>query len=321
MFCVKSHLFLVIIQPPKNEKVTLSTNFATPSNELPYTFEGYSTNFGPPNPNDNHVQTLQLIDQGLVNHRVTVQTLGEFCRDYLGFDPVRAPSAADWLTFPQQKLRSLTSGAVFHDTLGLGDLRAQFDYYPRDVWLYQLAAVWNRIGEEEHLMGRAGYVGDDIGSRLIGARLVRDMMQLAFFIERVYAPYAKWFGTAFRQLGCADDLTPLFEGALQASTWQDRETHLVAAYEALARLHNALKMTPPLRENTTRFFNRPFQVLQAQRFADALLAEVRDPEMQRVLRYGTIGGIDLVTDNTALREDIDRRVAIQHLYDINMHAP
>ncbi len=282
--------------------------------ELPYAFEGYSTNFSPPDPNDNSVQTLQPIDQGPVNHRVAVQTLGEFCRNYLGFDPVQAPSATDWLTFPQQKLRSITAGAIFHDTIGLGELRAQFDYYPRDVWLYQLAAVWNRIGEAEHLMGRAGYVGDEIGSRLIGARLVRDLMQLAFFIERVYAPYAKWFGTAFRQLGCADELMPLLEGALQALTWQERETHLVAAYGALARRHNALKVTPPLQASTTRFFKRPFQVLHAQRFADALLAEIRDPEMLHLLRHGTIGGIDLITDNASLCEDVDRRVALQHLY-------
>jgi hypothetical protein len=34
---------------------------------------------------------------------------------------------------------------------------------------------WNRIGQEEHLMGRADR-GDEIGSAIIAARLVRDLM-------------------------------------------------------------------------------------------------------------------------------------------------
>ena len=36
--------------------------------------------------------------------------------------------------------------------------------------------------------------------RLTAALLVRDVMRLAFLIERQYAPYAKWFGTGFARL-------------------------------------------------------------------------------------------------------------------------
>ena len=68
----------------------------------------------------------------------------------------------------------------------LGD---RFKYYPRDVWLYLMASGWNRIGQEEHLMGRAGLAGDEIGSALIGSRLVRDLMRLCFLMEQQYAPY------------------------------------------------------------------------------------------------------------------------------------
>jgi hypothetical protein len=35
-------------------------------------------------------------------------------------------------------------------------------------------------------MGRAGYVGDELGAALIGSRLVRDMMRLCFLMERQY---------------------------------------------------------------------------------------------------------------------------------------
>ena len=38
---------------------------------------------------------------------------------------------------------------------------------------------------------------------LIAARLVRDVMRLAFLMEREYPPYPKWFGTAFSGLHSA----------------------------------------------------------------------------------------------------------------------
>ncbi len=137
-----------------------------------------------------------------------------FWLDYLSFDLDREIEPIDWLTFPEQKLRTLMAGAVFHDDIGLQAVRDRFAYYPHDVWLYLLAAGWARIGQEEHLMGRAGYVGDEIGSALIGARLVRDIMRLCFLMERQYAPYPKWFGTAFQQLNAAATLTPILQQAL-----------------------------------------------------------------------------------------------------------
>lgn len=41
----------------------------------------------------------------------------------------------DWLTMPEQDLRKFTSGAVFHDEVGLQAARDRLAYYPRDVWL------------------------------------------------------------------------------------------------------------------------------------------------------------------------------------------
>src|SRR5205814_4162108 len=131
-----------------------------------------------------------------------------FFSDYLAVRIEDDIEPADWLTFPEQKLRTVAAGAVFHDHLGLGEIRQRFSYYPHDVWLYLLASGWARVGQEEHLMGRAGLAGDEIGSALIGARLVRDLVRLCFLMERVYAPYPKWFGAAFDRLGCAEKLSP-----------------------------------------------------------------------------------------------------------------
>jgi hypothetical protein len=287
---------------------------ATLAQRLPYTFRGYSTNFGEPNPEDNGVQLLTTIDSGPVNHRVSISTVRAFVQDYLGFDATQPLTAADWLTFPQQKLRTLTAGAVYHDAIGLEDVRSRFAWYPQDVWLYLLAAGWARVGQEEHLMGRAGLVGDELGSGLLGSRLVRDVMRLAFLMEKQYAPYPKWFGTAFSRLACAPDLTPYLLAAQTAPTWLERQRHLIPAYESLARMHNRLGLTEALPETTRHFFGRPFQVIALHGFADALLAQIRDPDVQPIATRQPIGNIDTISDNTDLLEGTNWRPTLRRLW-------
>jgi hypothetical protein len=285
------------------------------ADHLPYTFQGYPTNFTEPNPEDNNTQLLQAIDRGPVNHRVSTHTVPGFFADYLSFDIQRPIQPADWLTFSEQHLRTSTGGAVYHDEVGLQQVRSRFDYYPRDVWLYLLAAGWARIGQEEHLMGRAGLAGDEVGSALIGARLVRDVMRLCFLMERQYAPYPKWFGTAFKQLSCAETMLPSLQGALRARSWQARESHLVTAYEGIAVMHNALGLTEPLPTRPARFFGRPFRVIALHGFADALLRQIRDPAVKRIAERAPIGSVDLFSDNTDLLSSPSWRPILRGLYE------
>lgn len=281
---------------------------------LPYTFRGFSTNFTEPNPDDKGVQLLETVDNGPVNHRVELFTVSGFVADYLGVD-LAAPLTPDvWLALPQQRLRTTVGGAVYHDDVGLEAVRQRFAWYPHDVWLYLLAAGWARIGQEEHLMGRAGYAGDEIGSALIGARLVRDVMRLCFLMERTYAPYPKWFGTAFRQLACGPALAPVLERALHAQGWQAREDHLTVAYETLARLHNHLGLTEPMPEQVRDFFGRPFHVMALHGFADALVRAIADPVVQIIARRPLIGNVDLVSDNTDLLENNGWQPNLRALY-------
>jgi hypothetical protein len=282
---------------------------------LPARFCGYSTNFTPPNPADKNVQHLSDVDGPPINHRVEIVTVCSFFRDYLGLDLDRPIEAADWLTFPEQKLRSITAGFVYHDDLGLQGVRDRFAYYPRDVWLYLLASGWNRIGQEEHLMGRAGSVGDEIGSAIIGARLVRDIMRLGFLMERQYAPYAKWFGLAFGNLRCAGDMSPMLEGALKARNWQDRQEHLVEAYEYLARMHNKLGITEPRSETASDFWGRPFQVIHAGEVAEAIKARIEDRAVKLLACKALIGSVDQFSDSTDLLSDPLCRRTLRHLYE------
>jgi hypothetical protein len=252
-------------------------------------------------------------------HCVLIPTVRGFFDKILHADPSGELRPAEWLTFSEQHLRSLTQGRVFHDGLGqLAPIRARLAYYPPDLWLYLLAAQWQRIGQEEHFMGRCGQAGDDLGSRLVAGRLVKDIMRLCFLIERQYAPYIKWFGTAFAQLPCAGDLLPELEGALEANTWQARETHLSAAYEMIAAMHNRLGVTPPLSIQVRPFFDRPFQVIDAGRFTEALRAAITDPRVLALPAH--LGSVDQYVDSTdALNYSEQFRGMYQPVENSNPH--
>lgn len=115
-------------------------------------------------------------------------TLRGYFLEQLEFDIDGEIEAPDWLTFPEQRLGMVSAGAIYHDAVGLEAVRDRFAYYPRDVWRYLLLAGWWRIHPEANLVGRTGFVGDELGSTLIGSRLVHDLVRLCFLMERRYAP-------------------------------------------------------------------------------------------------------------------------------------
>ncbi len=284
------------------------------STHLPATFRGYSTGYD--NPARHGTRTLRPAKPGRVNHDVQTATLHEFIRAMLGIDLGPALSAADWLLMPQQALLEVTAGGVFHDGLGeLIPIREKLAWYPHDVWLYLLASQWMRIAQEEPFIGRCAEAGDELGSRIVAGRMVRDLMRLCFLIERRYAPYSKWLGTAFAHLDCASELAPILRSAMDAASFSQRESHLSAAYEAIARMHNHLAVTAPLDPSVRHFHDRPYLVLDAERFAIALTGAMIDPEMKRIHgAAGPIGGIDQFADSTNLLGRTDLRAYLQGLF-------
>lgn len=287
----------------------------TLGSELPRAIRGYSTSFTSPEAAPDGVRHMAPAPEGPVQHGVTIQSVHGFFRDLLGCDLDRPISPSDWLTFSEQQLRSVTHGPIYHDGVGLAQARAQLAWYPHDVWLYLLASGWNRISQEEHLMGRAGSVADEVGSALIGSRLVRDVMRLCFLMERVYAPYPKWFGSAFAQLACAGALLPSLQSALTAGTWQKRERHLVVAYEHVATMHNGLGLTDPLPENATNFHGRPFLVIAQHGFSEALVEQIGDAQIRRIASRRPIGSVDQFSDSTDLIGTACWKPALKALYE------
>ena len=231
--------------------------------QLPETFRGWLVRYG--------------WDDKPVKSAVEVARLGPWLEGHLGFDARGGVESRDWLTTPQQLLLGVTAGAVFHDGLGeLEPLRAQLEWYPRDIWLWLLAAQWRRLDQEEPFVGRAAEVGDELGSRILATRLARDLMRLCFLLERRYAPYSKWFGSAFARLDAAAEVGPPLERAAVADEFHTREEGLVEAFEAVARRHNALGLTEEIEPTVRLFHARPFRVIGSGRFADACLAQVED---------------------------------------------
>jgi hypothetical protein len=272
---------------------------------LPTRIEGWPTNFVPPT---GRIRTMAETD-GPVAHRIEITSLGPWLADRLGFDPRAGVTTADWLATPWQRLAEITGGAVYHDGIGeLTDVRRRLRWYPADVWRYVLAAVWQRIGQEEAFVGRTAEVGDDLGSRMLAARQVRELMRLGLLLDRRYPPYHKWLGSALAHVPSAQPLLPHLAAALAAADGAGRQAALCRAYEATARWQNATGLADPVEPTVRGYFDRPFLVLDAGRFATALLARITD----RALRTGPLtGSIDGYVDSTDLLVDpaLARRLA------------
>jgi hypothetical protein len=262
--------------------------------QLPRAFRGWPMAWSAPLTDEGGVRVPE--EGGPLQHRVEVADPGGLLVGLLGFDP-RGPITVDhWLTTPSQILRSVVEGAVYHDGLGvLQQVRASLGWYPHDVGLHVLACQWRRIGQEEHLVGRAAEVGDELGSRLLAGRLARDVVRLCFLIERRHAPYAKWLGSAFRQLDAASELEDPLLAAVSATDYPARERALCDAYEAAGRRCNALGVTQPVDARVRPFHDRPFMVLDAGRFAEACRQAIGDPAIRA---RGWLGSVDQVADAT-----------------------
>ncbi len=302
----KATLFVAESDYSSHHERILSTMAA----ELPTQIDGYATHFNTP---DVDGGTLAVTPTALVHHGVTVTTVKRFSHSYLGVDATDALPDHVWLRIPSQRLRTIRAGRVFADFRG--ELRAfceRLRWYPHHVWLYRMASAWRRVDQEEPFMARCGDVGDDLGSRLVAARQMTELMRLAFLLEREYAPYMKWFGSAFARLRLARVLGPLFHEGLVAVDWRGRESALNQAYVVLGEAHNALGVTAPVDVKLSHFHTRPYLVPHSGRFVDALEA-VRPPDaVHGWPEY--VGGVDQFVDSTDVLDRVERMHAIGSVF-------
>ena len=242
----------------------------------------------------------------VVRHRVEVTTPAGLVRARTGLDVGAGLAPADWLSLTGQAALEVTAGPVFEDGPGeITALRERLAWYPHDVWLHVLAADWVRVEQELPFVGRTGQRGDDLGSRLIAARLVATLVRLAFLVERCWPPYPKWAGTLFARLPVAATAGGHLGNAAAAGTWQERDAALRAACDALHERQRSVGLPALGGPACGAFHDRPFTGLRD--VPGVLRAAVVDPAVRALPHRG---GLEQWVDDVGTLTDAGVRVRL-----------
>ncbi|MBO2450416.1 DUF4037 domain-containing protein [Actinomadura barringtoniae] len=260
---------------------------------------------GLPDGYEDHPVRFPVTWDDAMTHNVEVATVGAFAESRLGVDPTDGLSTADWLVLTGQSILEVTAGPVFADqTKTLAPLRGQLAWYPADLERYVVACAWQRIAEYMPMVGRTAERGDELGSRLLSARLADDIVHLAFVLCRRWPPYPKWRGTVFAQLPVS---LPV-ETVMSAPTWQEREAALAEAAEELLNLQRERLPAPD--KATIPFFNRPYRTTTNE-IPEMLLADIEDPHIRSL---PLIGSVEQWADNVKALTDATRRASLRIMY-------
>lgn len=279
------------------------------SEQLPYTYKSYSVNFSSPDPADNGVRLPLFISEGKVSPLIFIQEFEEFMNEYLGKTVPTSFDYYDWLSFSEHRLLGFTSGKLFVDMLGIEDTRRKLRFYPHEVKLYMLASNWSIIAEEQAFVKRCGECGDELGSRIITARIADRLMRLCFLYEDRYAPYSKWFGTAFHTLDINPEISDNILKALAANDLLLRENYIVLSQKSVADLHNAKGITPVLDCKIEAYFGRDIKVIHAERIAAEimkLLKETVFEAMPLISTFSQVGNLNALSDHVGFIDRIKR---------------
>jgi hypothetical protein len=76
----------------------------------------------------------------------------------------------------------------------------------------------------------------------------------------------------------------------------------------VAEMHNALGITDFLATEVSQFYNRPFLVIHADRFVDAIRAVIRSEKVRTLPEH--LGSIDQFIDSTDAPRYLDRFRAV-----------
>lgn len=262
-----------------------------------------------------HPDGTALNDAQGTEHRIRITSMPELLRSTVLVDSIDEMSNAVWLATPMQVLIELTAGEVFVDDSGeLTEVRRRLDFYPDHIWRYQLAGLWMRISQVQPFIGRCFETGDRSGAATIALGVVRDMMRIALMQSRLYAPYAKWLGTAFATSAIGQRLAPVLDGdSLHLSDFHTLERSINLAGSGIVQQLNDLALIAEFDPTPFQFWDRPFMVLPAEQIAHALKESVKGYGFERF--EATLGGIDIITDSTDALGSHEFRVAVRSMFE------
>ncbi|MDR2933230.1 MAG: DUF4037 domain-containing protein [Oscillospiraceae bacterium] len=281
------------------------------SHAFPYMYKGYAVHFSPPDPNDGGVRHAVEIRSGPVSPLVYIQSVDAFLSEYLGTHDLTHLTPADWLAFSEHRLLALRAGRLFYDALGLANSIAPLRFYPDDVRLYLIASQWSLIAEEQAFVKRCGMVGDDMGSRIVATRIAERLMRLCFLYKGQYAPYSKWFGTAFSALPVQAKIKDAIKALLSTDDLPTREDAAAHAQLYIAELHNESGVNPRISASITTYFGRDIKVIWANRIADTLKTALKGGFFEDL---PLIGSVSQIGSFTALSDNPHEQMRIKEFY-------
>jgi hypothetical protein len=236
-----------------------------------------------PEEHEGHPTRFATTWDPVVRHRVQVETARELAVSRLGLDPTADLRVDDWLSLTGQAVLEVTAGEVFADDAGeLHGIRQRLEWYPDDVWRHVVATDWARLAQELPFVGRTAERGDDLGSRVVAARLTGVALHLGHLLERRWPPYAKWLGTSFARLPQAAAALGFLQQALTTQDWRERESGLVEALRALNAVQGAAGL-PVADDPVEPFWDRPYRGVREEVVA-LLEASVTDPVVRALPR-------------------------------------
>lgn len=153
----------------------------------------------------------------LTEHRtepITVNTIDESFRDLTGA-PWPPGTMREWAFVNENGLCYAQAGRIFHDpTDQLKERKQAFEkaYYPEPIWKWRIASKLYQLWHygDYNTRGRLARRNDGVAALVCQGYFVEAAMQLAFLLNRRFAPYWKWLHWGFIQLPCiANELEPL----------------------------------------------------------------------------------------------------------------
>lgn len=117
-------------------------------------------------------------------------------------------SLGDWFFLSEQSLAEATDGKIFYDGLGeVTAIRERLAYMPNDVRLKKLAGNLLVMGQAgQYNYPRCIARGDTAAAQLAVFEFVKAAMNVAFLLNRRYAPYYKWTFRALAELSVLSEL-------------------------------------------------------------------------------------------------------------------
>jgi hypothetical protein len=158
--------------------------------------------------------------------RVGVLCLEDFYEGLLGRSTV-PETERDWLILDEHALATATNGKVFADHLGkFTEIRqGLLSYYPRQVWIRRVVNCLAKAAQAgQYNYARAMKRGERIAAELSLTEFIREVMQLVYLLNRIYAPYDKWMRRGMKELPVCSEIGDMLELLYQvpdpAAAWE-----------------------------------------------------------------------------------------------------